>query len=64
MIEMDKYLGNEENPYLYCASAGRTSKIKEETKIIGYGAFYNGYLMETMSLPENIITINLIPTSF
>ena len=50
-----KYLGNENNPYLYLAEA--TATIHANTKFIGYSAFSSHSNLQEISIPDGVISI-------
>ncbi|MBQ2714326.1 MAG: leucine-rich repeat protein, partial [Clostridia bacterium] len=57
-----KYLGNEENPYLYLAgpvdkSITTVDNIDEKCKIIGAEAFYNCTSLTNVTIPDSVASI-------
>jgi len=61
VYENARYLGNENNPYLYFKGVVDKNissvSIHGETKIIGYNAFYNCKNLTGITLSDNIVSI-------
>jgi len=57
-----KYLGNASNPYLMLVEAKSTNitqcQIHDNTRIIGFGAFFNCKDLRTITLPDNLAIID------